>query len=188
MGRSFKEMKQLNDREVVEPINVSKLSAIEKKRALEGKILLVEKEDKTIKGRTCANGSTQRKYVYQEDATSPTAATKSILLTATIDAEEGRDVMTVDIPNAFVRTKLDNNQEKIIMKIRGILVDMLIEIYPEMYGSYIVYQGSHRVIYVRMLRALYGMIQSVLLFYKKFRSDIETIGFKVNDYNPCVAN
>ena len=185
---ALKEMKQLNDREVFEPIDVSKLSAIEKKRALESLIFLVEKKDKTIKGRTCANGSTQREYVNREDATSPTAATESILLTATIDAEEGRDVMTVDIPNAFVQTKLDNNQEKVIMKIRGILVDMLIEINPEMYRSYIVYEGNNRVIYVRMLRALYGMIQSALLFYKKFRSDIETIGFKVNDYDPCVAN
>jgi hypothetical protein len=103
-------------------------------------------------------------YVNQEDATSPTAATKLILLTATIDAEEGRDVMTVDIPNAFVQTKLDINQEKVIMKIFGILVDMLIEINPEMYRSYTVCEGSHRVIYVRMLRVLYGMIQSMLLF------------------------
>jgi hypothetical protein len=60
---ALKEMKQLNDREVFEPINVSQLSAIEKKRALESLIFLVEKKDKTIKGRTCANGSTQRKYV-----------------------------------------------------------------------------------------------------------------------------
>jgi hypothetical protein len=121
-------------------------------------------------------------------STSPKAATESILLTATIDAEEGRDVTPVDILNALVQTKFDNKQEKVIMKIRGILVDMLIEINSEMYRSYIVYEGSHRVIYVRMLRALYGMIQSALLFYKKCRSDIETIGFKVNDYNPCVAN
>jgi hypothetical protein len=96
--------------------------------------------------------------------------------------------MTVDIPNAFVQTKLDNNQDKVIMKIRGILVDMLIEINPEMYRSYIVYEGNNRVIYVRMLRVLYGKTQSALLFYKKFRSDIETIGFKINDYDPCVAN
>jgi hypothetical protein len=178
---ALKEMKQLNDREVSEPIDVSQLSAIEKKRALESLIFLVEKKDKTIKGRTCANGSTQHKYVNQEDATSPTAATELILLTATIDAEEGRDVMTVDIPNAFVQTKLDNTQEKVIMMICGILVDMLIEINPEMYQSYIVYEGNHRVIYVRMLRALNGIIQSALLFYKKFRSDIETIGFKVNE-------
>jgi hypothetical protein len=145
MGCSFKRNEAI--REVFEPI------------------ILIETKDKTIKGRTCANGSTQHKYVNRKDTTSPTAATKSILLTATIDAEEGRDVMTVDIPNAFVQTKLDNNQEKVIMKICGILVDILIEINPEMYWSYIVYEGSHRVIYVRMLRVLHGMIQSALSFY-----------------------
>jgi hypothetical protein len=32
------------------------------------------------------------------------------------------------------------------------------------------------------------MIQSSLLFYKKFRKDLEGIGFKVNPYDPCVAN
>ncbi len=55
---------------------------------------MVKKKDNRIKGRTCANGSTQREYVNQKDATSPTAATESIILTATINAEEGRDVMT----------------------------------------------------------------------------------------------
>ena len=34
------------------------------------------------------------------DATSPTAALESVLLTYTIDAKEGRDVNIIDIPNA----------------------------------------------------------------------------------------
>jgi hypothetical protein len=57
-------------------------------------------------------GSTQRENINQENATSPTAATESIFLTATIDAEEGRDEMTVDIPNAFVQTDLDLRKSK----------------------------------------------------------------------------
>ena len=32
------------------------------------------------------------------------------------------------------------------------------------------------------------MMQSSLLYYKKFRKDIESIGFKINPYDPCVAN
>lgn len=32
------------------------------------------------------------------------------------------------------------------------------------------------------------MLKSALLYYKKFRKDIESIGFEVNPYNPCVAN
>jgi hypothetical protein len=44
--------------------------------------------DGRIKGRTYANGSTQQTYISKEEAASPTAMTESILLTATIDAEE----------------------------------------------------------------------------------------------------
>jgi hypothetical protein len=40
----------------------------------------------------------------REETASPTAQVESILLTAVIDAKEGRDVMTADIPNAFVQT------------------------------------------------------------------------------------
>ena len=36
---------------------------------------LVEKRDGKVKGRTCANGSTQRGYINKKDAVSPTVAT-----------------------------------------------------------------------------------------------------------------
>jgi hypothetical protein len=39
-----------------------------------------------------------------------------------------------------------------------------------------------------MLKALYGMIIASILYYKKFRKDIEAIGFEVNPYDICVAN
>jgi hypothetical protein len=68
----------------------------------------------------------------RDDAASPTAMTESILITATIDAKQKRDVMTADIPNAFVQTDVDEKNQvkgdRIIMKIRGPLVDMLLEV------------------------------------------------------------
>jgi len=39
-----------------------------------------------------------------------------------------------------------------------------------------------------MQKALYGMLKSSILYYKKFRAYIESIGFVVNPYDPCVAN
>ncbi|KAI2506113.1 Reverse transcriptase (RNA-dependent DNA polymerase) [Fragilaria crotonensis] len=101
-----------------------------------------------------------------------------------------RDIMTADIPNAFVQTDIDKKEigERIIMKIRGPLVDMLLELSYETYAPYVVYEGSNKVLYVAMEKALYGMLQSSLLYYKKFRKDIESIGFVVNPYDPCVAN
>jgi hypothetical protein len=54
-----KEMRQLHDRKVFEPIDVNKLTGQERYRAMESLIFLVEKRDDTVKARTCANGSTQ---------------------------------------------------------------------------------------------------------------------------------
>jgi hypothetical protein len=50
------------------------------------------------------------------------------------------------------------------------------------------YKGKTKVLYVKMLKAIYGMLQSSLLYYKKFRKDIESIGFKANPYDPHVTN
>jgi hypothetical protein len=48
------------------------------------------------------NGKPTREWMSREDSTSPTAALESIMLTAIVGAKEGRDVMTCDIPNAFI--------------------------------------------------------------------------------------
>ena len=47
---------------------------------------------------------------------------------------------------------------------------------------------QQKVLYVKVLKAIYGMLQSALLFYNKLRKDLEDSGFEVNPYNPCVAN
>jgi len=39
-----------------------------------------------------------------------------------------------------------------------------------------------------MLKTLYGMMIASILYYKKFRKDIKSIGFEVNPYDICVAN
>jgi hypothetical protein len=54
-----KEMKQLNDRVVFEPISVNEMTALERKRAMESLVFLKEKRDESIKARFLANGSTQ---------------------------------------------------------------------------------------------------------------------------------
>ena len=37
-------------------------------------------------------------------------------------------------------------------------------------------------------KELDGMLQSLLLYYKYFRKDLKKIRFKINLYDPCVAN
>ena len=155
---------------------------------MESLVFLTEKRDGTVKARACANGSTQRSYTNKEETASPTAATESILITGVIEAKQKRDVITLDIPNAFVQTPLPQKLEKVIMKIRGVLVDMMIELFPGVYNNFVTIERGQKVLYVRMIKALYGMLVSSMLFYQKFRKDIETIGFKINPYDRCVAN
>ncbi len=95
------EIQQLYTRECFEPIMVKDLTSSEKK-AQESFMLLTEKNDKKIKGRLVYNGKPTRGFVNKEDSASPTAANESINITSAIDAHENRDIMTADIPNAFV--------------------------------------------------------------------------------------
>ena len=81
---AYKEMRQLYDRVVFKPVRVESLTDLERQRAMESLIFLTEKRDKQIKARVCANGSAQREYTPKEEATSPTAATESILLTGVV--------------------------------------------------------------------------------------------------------
>ena len=73
---AHKEMKQLHDRVVFKPVRVEELTDLERKQALESLIFLEEKRDGTVKGRICANGSTQREYTEREEAASPTVMTE----------------------------------------------------------------------------------------------------------------
>ena len=89
----------------------------------------------------------------KEDKASPTVATEALLLTSMIDSIEGRDVMSADIPNAFIQAKLEkkSGDERIIMKITGKLVEWLVKLSPETYQSYVVEERGRKVLYVEVL-------------------------------------
>ena len=153
-------------------------------------MLLTEKKHGDIKGRQVYNGKPTRDWVSKEDKASPTVATEALLLTAMIDSIENRDVMSADIPNAFIQAKLERKQdeERVIMKVTGKLVDWLVELSPETYQSCVIEERGRKVLYVEVLRAIYGMLEAAMLWYHEFRKRLEEIGFKFNDYDACVAN
>ena len=64
-------------------------------------------------------------------------------------------------------------EERVMMKITGVLVDMLVKINPQLYGPYAVYEKTRKVLYVRVLRAIYGVLEAALLWCKKFRHELE---------------
>jgi hypothetical protein len=136
-----------------------------------------------------AGGNKQRDYISKEDASSPTVATESVLLSCIIDAEEGRDVAVIDIPNAFIQTRVEDEKDMAFIKIRGVLVDILVEIAPDVYKSYVTKDKKGvKQLLVQCQNALYGTMVASLLYYRKFVKSLTDINFVINPYDPCVAN
>jgi hypothetical protein len=166
---SKKEMDQLHRRSCFTPKSIAKMTQIEQRKAQQKLMFLGEKRDGTFKGRMVYNGKPTREWLSREDSASPTAALESIMLTAVIDAHEERDVMTCNVPNAFIQALMPeakDGNERVMMKIIGVLVDMLVELKnPELYGSYVVYERNrqNKVLYVQVMRAIYGMLEAVIL-------------------------
>ncbi len=49
-------------------------------------------------------------------------------------------------------------------------------------------KNGQKVLYIKLDKALYGMIKSALLLYHKLVTELKEKGFEINPYNPCVAN
>jgi hypothetical protein len=69
----------------------------------------------------------------------------------------------------------------VFIKIRGIIVDILVEILPDVYKSYFLkYKKGMKHLLVQFQKTLYGTMVAI-----KSLTDID---FVINPYDPCVAN
>lgn len=183
---AHKEMKQMDNYNVMIPKYKHELTREERRRALATLIFLKEKRDGSIKSRTCVNGAPQREYIPKEDASSPTVMTDAVILTACIDAWQLRDVATVDLPGAFLHTVTD---EKVIVTLRGVLCDLMVQVDPEAYRKYVsIDHKGQPILYMQLYKSCYGLLRSSLLFYRKLRKELEDYGLEINPYDPCVFN
>jgi hypothetical protein len=131
----------------------------------------------------------QLDYISKEDASLPTIATEAVLLLCIIDAKEGRDVAIINIPNAFIQTWVEDKKDITIIKIHGVLVDILVQIAPHVYKSYVMTdKKGMKQLLVHCQNALYGTMVASLLYYRKFTKTLASVGFEINPYDLCEAN
>ena len=108
---------------------------------------------------------------------------------STIDYAEESYAAVIDIPNAFIQTSIKNDEDKVVLRLRGKLADLLIKMAPEIYLKNItINRKVETVLNVRTLNAIYGIMKAALLFYQKFVGDLITIGFKLKPYYPCSSD
>ena len=76
----YKELQQLHERNVGEPRDASTLSSTQKKNAQGYLMFLKQKRTGQIEGQGCADGRKHRLHTPKDNASSPTVATESVLL------------------------------------------------------------------------------------------------------------
>ena len=71
----------------------------------------------------------------------------------------------LDIPNAFIQTVVKRDKDKAIVRIRGLVANMLVEIAPEVYSRYIIKdkRGNSELLVI-CLNAIYSTMVAALLF------------------------
>jgi hypothetical protein len=65
---------------------------------------------------------------------------------------------------------------------------MLVRMDPKLYRKYVKDEHGKSVLYVELLKALYGTLKAALLFWKLLSSKLVSWGFTINPYDWCVAN
>ena len=85
------------------------------------------------------------------------------MITGIIDDKEGRYVATLELPGAY----LWSEQDQILhMVLKGKLAELMLLAAPEIYSPFIqIRKDGKPILYVKLLKALYGCLMSALLFY-----------------------
>ena len=187
----FEQMKSILDKDTWKPFRRmnDKNSITDKqfRKAIRCHLFLKEKylpngDFEKLKARLVAGGNDQDRELY-DSVKSPTASLTSILLVAQIAALEKREVCHIDIGSAYLNAKMPEDGPEVIMQIDGVLAAILLKLKPE-YEQY----SDNGKIYVKLNKALYGCVESALLWYKELRTTLEADGFAANNVDPCVFN
>ena len=91
-------------------------------------MFLKQKRGGSIKGWGCANERPQRAYTSKHQNSLPIVAIKSLMMSWVIETKEGRKVVTVGIPGAFMQCDMD---KLFHVKFEVVMADMLIKIDPD---------------------------------------------------------
>ena len=79
--------------------------------------------------------------------------------------------------------------ELVHVKFTGAMVTLLLEIDHEMYKDYVIVEKGERVMYMELLKALYGTLRAAHLLWQKLSKQlIDEWGFTPNKYDDCVVN
>ena len=96
---------------IFEPTSIKYMMPEDKRRYHEDIIILEQKSTrKKLKGRMVLNGKPTREWLSREGNSIPAESLENFF-TETIDAYERRDITFMDVPNAFIQTKMSPKKD-----------------------------------------------------------------------------
>jgi histone deacetylase 1/2 len=132
------------------------------------------------KARLVAGGHLQDKTIY-DDISSPTASCTSLYMIAAIAARYDMHVSTGDITGAYLKAFMPDDTY-IYMYLDPIVSAITITVDPS-YANYLREDGK---ILVKLIRALYGCVQSGKLWNDKITNDLIENGFCKHPLEECL--
>jgi hypothetical protein len=102
-------------------------------------------------------------------------------MVAGIAAEEARTVVTMDIGGAYLNGIM---KEEVFMSLNKTVSDLLIQCQPK-YKQFLRSDGT---CVVRLIKALYGCVESGKLWNEEISKQLKIMGYEQNPYEECIFN
>ena len=95
---------------------------------------------------------------------------------------EKRKFISFDLPGAFLQAKFDEDK-MLLLKLRGdAVVDVMCQVNP-MHNQNGRYEDGKKVLYLKIIRAIYGCIESALEWDNLFTDTLARLGFIIKPYD-----
>jgi len=132
-----------------------------------------------IKAQLVANGAQQKRELYPNK--SSTASIHAIFTCLAIVAYRGNyEVAKIDVKGAYIQTEITGSP--IYMKMDKKLTTAITTILPDL-QDYVTPEGT---LYTKLLKALYGCIQSGQLWYERIKKVLIREGYITTPTDPCI--
>ena len=158
---------------------------MKKKKTLNAIDLIKLKRSGKIKGLTVADGRKQRSIYSKDDVSSPALSQDGFFASLAIDALEQRFISTSDVAGAFLKATM---HDYVLVRLQGPAVEALLRINYEKYGNFVIQEKRKKVLYVQLLKVMYGTLTAPILWYQLFADTLLSKGFTINPFDLCVAN
>lgn len=178
---------QLIDMRVLFPVHQEELSPNPARSLIPSIMFLKEKHkpdgafDK-LKARMAGGGHVMNPAAMAHvEVSSPTVDPTSVFSVAAIAAHEGLGCSVTDIKGAYLNADLPESMD-VVMIVDRVTTAVLVTLRPE-YRKYVRSNGT---MLTRVKKALYGLPQAGLLWYKHLKKTLEEAGYRATSADTCV--